>query len=96
MPTRDGYVRINPYATLIASYEHLIGARGNEVKDIPPADNSVSVEAGTSVSEAAVAVAASAVVPGKKIAAGAHGKSGAKASNRSKTRPVKLKSGKRR
>ncbi len=96
VPTRDGYVRINPYATLIASYEHLIGARGNEVKDIPPADNSGAADMGASTGEAAVAVAASAVVPGKKIAAGAHGKSRAKASNRSKTRPVKLKSGKRR
>ncbi len=96
VPTRDGYVRINPYATLIASYEHLIGARGNEVKDIPPADNSGAADMGASTSEAAVAVAASAVVPGKRIAAGAHGKSRAKASSRSKTRPVKLKSGKRR
>jgi hypothetical protein len=26
--TRDGWVWVNPYTTLIASYEHLIGARG--------------------------------------------------------------------
>ena len=26
--TRDGWIWVNPYATLIASYEHLIGARG--------------------------------------------------------------------
>ncbi len=33
VPTRDGYVRINPYTTLIASYEHLIGARGSEISE---------------------------------------------------------------
>jgi len=26
--TRDGWIWVNPYATLVASYEHLIGARG--------------------------------------------------------------------
>jgi hypothetical protein len=26
--TRDGWIWVNPYATLIASYEHLIGGRG--------------------------------------------------------------------
>lgn len=48
VPTRDGYVRINPYMTLIASYEHLIGARGSEVS--PPADPDDA--AGTSGAEA--------------------------------------------
>lgn len=38
VPTRDGYVRINPYMTLVASYEHLIGARGSEISKRPPAD----------------------------------------------------------
>ena len=28
VPTRDGWARINPYMTLVASYERLIGARG--------------------------------------------------------------------
>jgi hypothetical protein len=30
-PTAIGYVFVNPYMTLVASYEHLIGARGREV-----------------------------------------------------------------
>jgi len=37
VPTRIGYVFVNPYATLVASYEHLIGARGTEIKDGDPA-----------------------------------------------------------
>jgi murein DD-endopeptidase MepM/ murein hydrolase activator NlpD len=31
VPTRDGWVRVNPYMTLVASYEHLIGGRGIEI-----------------------------------------------------------------
>jgi hypothetical protein len=45
VPTRDGYVRVNPYMTLIASYEHLIGARGSEISP-PAADDSVASDAG--------------------------------------------------
>jgi murein DD-endopeptidase MepM/ murein hydrolase activator NlpD len=37
VPTRDGFVRVNPYMTLIASYEHLIGERGKEILPSPPA-----------------------------------------------------------
>jgi murein DD-endopeptidase MepM/ murein hydrolase activator NlpD len=37
VPTRDGFVRVNPYMTLIASYEHLIGERGKEIVPPPPA-----------------------------------------------------------
>jgi hypothetical protein len=33
VPTRDGWARVNPYMTLVASYERLIGARGTEVDD---------------------------------------------------------------
>ncbi len=33
VPTRIGYVFVNPYATLVSSYERLIGARGTEIKD---------------------------------------------------------------
>ena len=29
--TRDGWIWVNPYSTLIASYEHLLGARGRPV-----------------------------------------------------------------
>lgn len=35
-PTRDGWARVNPYMTLVASYERLIGARGAEVDDPEP------------------------------------------------------------
>jgi hypothetical protein len=57
VPTRDGYVRINPYMTLVASYEHLIGARGIEVS-LPTADETgVSAGAGAAASEAGAAAA---------------------------------------
>ena len=36
VPTRDGWARVNPYMTLVASYERLIGARGTEVEDPEP------------------------------------------------------------
>lgn len=32
VPTRIGWVFVNPYMTLVASYERLIGARGTEIK----------------------------------------------------------------
>jgi hypothetical protein len=35
--TRDGWVWVNPYMTLVAAYERLIGARGTQVKDGDPA-----------------------------------------------------------
>ena len=41
VPTRDGWVFVNPYMTLVAAYERLIGARGQVVNDAmfapPPA-----------------------------------------------------------
>jgi murein DD-endopeptidase MepM/ murein hydrolase activator NlpD len=33
VPTKLGWVFVNPYMTLVASYERLIGARGTEIKD---------------------------------------------------------------
>jgi hypothetical protein len=33
VPTRDGWVFVNPYMTLVASYERLIGGRGRMVSD---------------------------------------------------------------
>lgn len=33
VPTRAGWIFVNPYMTLVASYEHLIGARGKPVND---------------------------------------------------------------
>ena len=40
--TRDGWVWVNPYMTLVASYERLIGARGVEIKDGAPEPRAVS------------------------------------------------------
>src|SRR5258707_7390341 len=37
LPTKYGWVFVNPYMTLVAAYERLIGGRGQEVKD-PPSD----------------------------------------------------------
>jgi murein DD-endopeptidase MepM/ murein hydrolase activator NlpD len=39
VPTRVGYVFVNPYMTLVAAYERLIGERGTEIKPgdpVPP------------------------------------------------------------
>ena len=33
VPTRYGWVFVNPYMTLVASYERLIQARGQEIKE---------------------------------------------------------------
>jgi len=41
VPTKAGWVFVNPYMTLVAAYERLIGARGTEIKDgdpVPAAD----------------------------------------------------------
>lgn len=43
VPTRDGWVFVNPYMTLVSSYERLIGERGTELIDavaVPDADQS--------------------------------------------------------
>jgi len=53
LPTRAGWVFFNPYMTLVASYERLIGARGQVVKDTtvaaaPPADTANLAAAPTS------------------------------------------------
>jgi Peptidase family M23 len=40
VPTRIGYVFVNPYMTLVAAYERLLGERGSEIKPgdaVPPA-----------------------------------------------------------
>jgi hypothetical protein len=50
LPTRAGWVFFNPYMTLVASYERLIGARGQVVNDTkvassPPADTAKTAAA---------------------------------------------------
>jgi hypothetical protein len=34
VPTAIGYVFVNPYTTLVGSYEHLLGARGTEITPV--------------------------------------------------------------
>jgi hypothetical protein len=41
VPTRIGFVFVNPYMTLVAAYERLLGGRGTEIMDgdpVPPVD----------------------------------------------------------
>lgn len=42
VPTKDGWVFVNPYMTLVASYERLIGARGTELADPVAVDSAAS------------------------------------------------------
>jgi pyruvate/2-oxoglutarate dehydrogenase complex dihydrolipoamide acyltransferase (E2) component len=62
VPTRAGWVFFNPYMTLVAAYERLIGARGQVVNDMmfassPPAD------AAKSTTPPAIASAATSPTP---------------------------------
>lgn len=43
VPTKIGWVFVNPYMTLVTAYEHLIGARGTEIKDGDPIPPSTAV-----------------------------------------------------
>ena len=43
VPTKAGWVFVNPYMTLVAAYEHLIGAHGTEIKDGDPIPPSTAV-----------------------------------------------------
>jgi len=43
VPTKAGWVFVNPYMTLVAAYERLIGARGTEIKDGDPAPSVAGV-----------------------------------------------------
>jgi hypothetical protein len=43
VPTKAGWVFVNPYMTLVAAYEHFIGARGTEIKDGDPIPPSTAV-----------------------------------------------------
>jgi murein DD-endopeptidase MepM/ murein hydrolase activator NlpD len=72
VPTRDGFVRVNPYMTLIAAYEHLIGARGTEYVPPPPAPENQgdpSKPEGASIDAAAPAMVAVSTAAAVKIGA---------------------------
>lgn len=45
VPTSIGYVFVNPYMTLVASYEHLLGARGTELAPEPPPESTHELDA---------------------------------------------------
>lgn len=96
VPTRDGYVRVNPYMTLIAAYEHLIGARGSEVSNPRSAGGVDASEADATASEAAVAVSATAAMPAKRVSHDARKTPRAKAWSKSRIPTERLKSRKRR
>ena len=65
VPTRDGWVRVNPYMTLVASYEQLIRARGSEVRDPEP---EVLPEAPTQGSDSDAAAGSAAMPATAKLA----------------------------
>jgi len=60
VPTAIGYVFVNPYMTLVASYEQLIGARGTEL--VPVADKPAVKEANALAQETTTSIA---VAPAK-------------------------------
>jgi murein DD-endopeptidase MepM/ murein hydrolase activator NlpD len=43
VPTKAGWVFVNPYMTLVAAYERLIGERGTEIRDGDPVPETVGV-----------------------------------------------------
>ena len=59
VPTRDGWVFVNPYMTLVASYQRLIGARGRVVDDAmfapPPAPSAMAADGSQAPDGAVVA-----------------------------------------
>jgi hypothetical protein len=58
VPSRDGWVFVSPYATLITAYERLIGGRGREVRDpepVPQAEAKPPASPATAAKPAAVA-----------------------------------------
>ena len=61
VPTKDGWVFVNPYTTLVAAYERLIGERGTEL-----ADPSVVATADPTVTGAVTGTEASRVEPPRR------------------------------
>jgi murein DD-endopeptidase MepM/ murein hydrolase activator NlpD len=96
VPTRDGYVRVNPYMTLVAAYEHLIGARGSEVTRPQAGGAASGSKADAPASEAAVAVSATSAMTAKQISHDARKTPRTKAWSKSRARTERLKSRKRR
>lgn len=73
VPTRDGWLRVNPFMTLVAAYEHLIGARGVEIEEMeeaePQPDVVAVLDTGPGAAETAIAAAsATASLAGARMA----------------------------
>ena len=47
VPTRTGWVFVNPYMTLVTAYERLIGGRGVEIVDSPQAAQATEIDSGS-------------------------------------------------
>lgn len=43
VPTKDGWVLVNPYMTLVSAYERVIGGRGVEIKEAPAAASNADI-----------------------------------------------------
>jgi hypothetical protein len=69
VPTRDGWVFVNPYMTLVAAYERLIGARGVVVNDAMFATASAAAAVPAIDGQAAVSNAQG-PIPGPTVALG--------------------------
>jgi murein DD-endopeptidase MepM/ murein hydrolase activator NlpD len=39
VPTKDGWVWVNPYMTLVSAYERLIGGKGIQIRNLPAQAN---------------------------------------------------------
>ena len=82
VPTRDGFVRVNPYLTLIAAYERLLGARGTEyIAAAPMAAKSDGPAEATMDEPSAAAMVAVSTAAAARVAA-ASAKDGAVTSGR--------------
>lgn len=54
VPTRDGWLRVNPYMTLVTSYERLIRARGLEITEPDPQPETTQTQEAASAKASAV------------------------------------------
>jgi murein DD-endopeptidase MepM/ murein hydrolase activator NlpD len=55
VPTRTGWVFVNPYMTLVTAYERLIGGRGVEIVDVPQAAQATEIDSGNTPQPASAA-----------------------------------------
>lgn len=66
VPTKDGWVLVNPYMTLVLGYERLIGARGTELRDNIKEVREPAPIVRSSLRETASVTSADAAVPASK------------------------------